>query len=180
MKIVYAAAFLAVAASASAAPVQWAGNGHWYAYVSAPATFAAARTAAEASAHEGLTGYLATVTSQEENDFIVASVSAALGWIGASDAEQEGVWRWVTGPEAGQALVFENWSGGEPNNLGNEDAAHMNWASGGRWNDHKIANSYGYFVEYGGASAPVPLPAALPLLAAAFGLGGLVAARRRS
>jgi hypothetical protein len=65
--------------------------------------------------YHGLQGYLATITSQEENDFIEQKLSAD-GWIGASDdfeqiniaagsflyadqGEAEGRWYWVTGPE---------------------------------------------------------------------------------
>ena len=86
----------------------------------------------------------------------------AIGWIGASDAAQEGVWKWVTGPESGTQFwsgsswgssyggAFENWGSGEPNNFGDEDYGHFR--SDGKWND--IDNVYsavqGYIVEYGG------------------------------
>jgi len=57
----------------------------------------------------GLRGYLATITSQVENDFIKGKTKG-VGWIGASDAAVEGDWRWVTGPEGledgGKGLLF--------------------------------------------------------------------------
>ncbi|KAJ9442392.1 Halomucin [Diplonema papillatum] len=46
----------------------------------------------------GLQGYLATITSKREQDFLYSTVGAA-GWIGASDVGDESAWRWVTGPE---------------------------------------------------------------------------------
>ena len=44
-----------------------------------------AKTAAEASTYKGLTGYLVTITSEAENDFLDAKVSTNT-WIGASDS----------------------------------------------------------------------------------------------
>ena len=87
-------------------------NGHYYDFVDAPAiTWTDARDAAATSTLFGsgnqfpLQGYLATITSAEENSLIASKVSGK-GWIGASDSADEGTdgegdWRWVTGPEEG-------------------------------------------------------------------------------
>ena len=94
------------------------GNGHYYKFVSTSLTWTDAKAAAAASTFNGLTGYLATITSAEENAFIVGKTGGTSSWIGASDeysqinaatsaatfANQtaaEGHWYWVTGPEAG-------------------------------------------------------------------------------
>ncbi len=137
-------------------------NGHFYEFVSAPGmTWTAARDAAAARTLYGLQGYLATVTSANENSFI-ASKLAGQGWMGASDATVEGDWQWVTGPESGISFWsglsngnsvnggYNNWGGGEPNNANNEDYAHF--LNGGNWNDYPVSvgsNISGYVVEYG-------------------------------
>lgn len=146
---------------------------HYYEFVSDPGiSWTAAEAAAAARMYFGLQGYLVTLTSQEEADFSGAQASG-FGWIGATDASVENEWRWVTGPEAGTQfwqglsngteLTFANWNGGEPNNAGGEDYAHIAAASVirggapvGAWND--LPNnggggayaSQGYVVEYGG------------------------------
>ncbi|MFT5737657.1 MAG: hypothetical protein ACI9SG_002007, partial [Maribacter sp.] len=146
---------------------------NYYEFVSDPGiSWTAAETAAASRTYFGLQGYLVTLTSQEEADFSGAQTSG-FGWIGATDVAVEGEWRWVTGPEAGiqfwqglangTELTFANWNGGEPNNAGGEDYAHIAAASVingvaplGAWND--LPNnggggayaSQGYVVEYGG------------------------------
>ncbi|MEM8525738.1 MAG: cadherin-like domain-containing protein [Bacteroidota bacterium] len=121
---------------------------HFYEYVPFGTTWDDAARRAAARQINGIEGYLATITSQAENDFIFERLRGN-GWIGASDAAIEGEWRWVTGPEGrdenGKGLLFwlgedeegmpiegtySNWgvsrfSGVEPNNLGNEDYAHF-------------------------------------------------------
>ncbi|MDF2630170.1 MAG: hypothetical protein K0R39_4001, partial [Symbiobacteriaceae bacterium] len=154
-----------------------AATGHFYQYVSSPGvSWTAARDAAANSSLFGLQGYLATMTSAAENSFAAAKL-AGTGWIGASDVAQEGVWRWVTGPEAGIQFSgqnklwynncaantapgvngqYANWAGGEPNDCGGsypgshaEDYAHF--YVGGTWNDYPgNAGVQGYVVEYGG------------------------------
>ncbi|WP_083262619.1 gliding motility-associated C-terminal domain-containing protein [Roseivirga sp. 4D4] len=141
-------------------------TGHFYKFFSDPGilwTIAAAEAASKTLF--GLNGYLATITTTGENQFILDRVSGT-AWIGASDAAVEGVWRWVTGPEAlqnngeGRLLSdgFTNWEVGEPNNLGPEHFAHMmDWSSPpGKWNDLADPGGggqyapTGYIVEYGG------------------------------
>ena len=88
------------------------GNGHFYEVVATTLLWEEAKNAAAAKSLVGLPGYLATITSQEENDFILNLISER-AWIGASDRATEGDWRWVTGPE-GQAnggLGTPFWSG---------------------------------------------------------------------
>jgi len=145
-------------------------TGHYYEYVSnLGITWTSANTAANSSTYFGLQGYLATLTSQVEADFS-GSQASGVGWIGGSDAATEGVWLWVTGPEAGTNFWngtaggstpnFAFWNTGEPNQSGDEDYAHIthpNVNPNGSWNDltntGAASGNYqpqGYVVEYGG------------------------------
>jgi gliding motility-associated-like protein len=155
-------------------------TGHYYQYVpNVGITWTNAKIAAEALNYYGLQGYLATLLSLEEAKLSGEQASGA-GWIGGSDVAVEGEWRWVTGPEGlangGTGIVFWNGTGSgstpnfaywntsnnEPNNLGDEDYAHIT-APGigipGSWNDLSNTgslspgNAYqpkGFIVEYGG------------------------------
>lgn len=135
-------------------------NKHFYEYVSSIGiTWTDAKAAAEARDYYGLKGYLATLTAADEAQLAGAQAPGA-GWIGGSDAAVEGTWKWVTGPEAGTIMTFTFWNNGEPNNLGDEDYAHIT-APGvgipGSWNDLTNTGSpsgdyqpKGYIVEYGG------------------------------
>jgi gliding motility-associated-like protein len=149
-------------------------TGHFYRFISANGiTWANAKVAAENQFYYGRRGYLATLTSQIEADFAGKQASGA-GWIGGSDEETEGVWKWMTGPEAGTVFWngqvngstpnFAFWNIGEPNNRENEDYAHITDPSvgiPGAWNDLPniggdiaIYEPKGYVVEFGSPSDP--------------------------
>lgn len=146
-------------------------NGHLYEYVASNGDWNAANAAAALLTRYGATGYLTTITSQEENDFAAARLAGA-GWMGASDAAVEGEWRWVTGPENGtlfwlgagggsaQNGNYENWASGEPNNAGDEDCAQFLSGGTGLWNDLPCSGFPlpGYVVEFG---APGDMPTVL-------------------
>lgn len=197
-----------------AAPVQWTvaagGNGHWYDYVPAPSIFAgvgfdAARAAALGSTHLGLQGYLATVTSAQEQSFIQSSFGFMVGfgatgsaWLGASDAAVEGEWRWLDGPEAGQLTTYTNWLPGHPVSapgFENYDllALHINSSSAGQpstfgWvSVNADGGALGYVVEFGATTGNdpndpgrVPEPSAALIAATALALAGLQRRRRRA
>jgi hypothetical protein len=63
-------------------------TGHYYEYVSGGLSWTVARAAAANRTFNGATGYLATVTSAAENNFL-ANLIGGYGWIGASDADIE-------------------------------------------------------------------------------------------
>lgn len=146
---------------------------HFYEFISDERiTWQQAKIAAENRTFYGRQGYLATLTSQEEADFAGKQASGA-GWIGGSDEETEGEWKWVTGPEAGTIFWrgqangttpnFAFWNNNEPNNAGGEDYAHItDPAIGipGAWNDlPNVGGSglyipRGYIVEYGAPGDP--------------------------
>lgn len=146
-------------------------NEHYYEYIpNLGITWSAARTAAANRTYYGLQGYLATITAGDEAQ-LAGEQAPGAGWIGGSDEDNEGVWRWKTGPENG--LLFWNggingnspnfafWNNGEPNNDGGaENYAHIT-APGvgipGSWNDLRNEGNpsgdyqpKGYIVEYGG------------------------------
>ncbi len=128
-------------------------------------TASAARTAALARSINGVSGYLANITSSDENTFVANRLTQD-GWFGASDSGVEGTWQWLDGPESGTtfwtgtasgtASGYENWATGEPNQSGDEDCSQF-YANGSGWNDLPC-NAGGlnyYVVEYG---APGNLP----------------------
>ena len=149
-------------------------TGHFYQNRSYPnISWTIAKGLAEQLEYNGLQGYLATITTREEA-VLVGEQADGTGWCGASDAEEEGTWKWVTGPEAGtDAEIFwigdangyapngayENWNTGEPNDLNGEDYGHVsaNTQIGpkGSWNDlpnegtEGLYAPQGYIVEYG-------------------------------
>lgn len=146
-------------------------NDHVYEVVTDSQDWAGARTAAAAKTVPKLgggtcPGYLATVTSAAENQFIYDKVRQA-SWLGGSDSVTEGSWYWVTDPDvsgtkfwqgagsgsggAAQNSMYTNWNGTvEPNDSGsNEDAIQM--LASGLWNDLPASNTTlaKYIVEYG-------------------------------
>ncbi len=143
-------------------------NGHLYKYISYNGTWNQAQTHAAGQTAYGATGYLTTISSQTENDFVAARLLNA-GWMGASDSAVEGAWRWVTGPESGTQFWsglsggstvggnYANWGTGEPNDSGGEDCAQFLTGGSGKWNDLPCSTYSlpGYVVEFG---APGALP----------------------
>jgi len=142
--------------------------------------FAASRKLDSTAVGISCQGYLATITSANEQEFAYERVKTA-SWIGASDefsyvnaatgattyanqTASEGKFYWVTGPERGTQIsnnngsagrdrdgVYQNWNGEEPNNSGTGEQA-VQMLSGGAWNDLKVDSTSvaKFIVEYGG------------------------------
>lgn len=128
-------------------------GGNLYQAVADPGiTWSDARTAAAAMKRRGCVGHLATITSQEENDFIAGTFPEAVAggyWLGGfqppGSEEPGGGWEWITG----EPFIFTNWADGEPNDArGDENALHFfppffggGTRAPGTWNDQNEDNS---------------------------------------
>lgn len=117
-------------------------NGHYYLDIGERKSWIEAEQACEA-----MGGHLATITSQEEQDFVNEHHSGRV-WIGGyRHTGWDLTWYWVTG----EKWDFTYWGEGEPNNssnvISNETKASM-WPK--YWNDLNI-RSYeqgGYICEW--------------------------------
>jgi hypothetical protein len=169
-------------------PVPNPDNGHFYAFFLEELTWDAARIQAESYTFAGVRGHLATITSAQEQEFLIDNgwSPTASFWLGATDAEIEGEWRWVVGPEAGQlfwnggvdgaAAAFANWQENAPNDnreFGGQDYARL---VGERWNDSESSyRAYG-LVEF---SVPEPGSAILTAIGFIAAIGAWLRHRKR-
>ena len=152
-------------------------NGHYYEFVpftsSSNLNWTQSKIAAEGKSFLGLNGYLVSITTQSENDFLANSFESK-GWIGgeATDVNGTRTWKWVgtASPEEGKSfwtgsaggtttgtnIGYANWDSGEPNDFTpGEPYAHF--LASGKWNDHTLTGPGdadpvrrpdGYWVEY--------------------------------
>lgn len=137
-------------------------NGHFYRPISTGATYINARTLASQQTFKGQQGYLVTITSASEDQFIFSNVPQNNIWFALTDESVEAQWRIDAGPEAGTLIKtsngqtagniqgqYNNWAGGEPNNSGNEDYAVTKWGGGSQWNDLPNHFNNPYVIEFG-------------------------------
>ena len=101
--------------------------------------------ASEMAASHG--GHLATVTSQEEQDFL----GNYGGWIGLTDENVEGQWEWVTG----EPVDYTNWIDGEPNDAGSGEDYVERYEFG--WNDHESNHMMPFLWKYQADHIPLGL-----------------------
>ncbi len=185
-----AVASLVSFSAASAIVVEWTvasgGNGHFYEFVGGPFTFEDARAAALNRSHNGLDGYLVTITSQAEDTFVRA-IPGDQGWAGGSDGAVEGSWRWLDGPEAGTlfwqngtTVTYAAWNANEPNNFrGDEDFLLIRFNQAQGWNDQGFSQQ-GYYVEYSAAPlGGIPEPATWAMMLGGFAMAGAAIRGRR-
>jgi hypothetical protein len=124
-------------------------DGHAYLIVSGEYDFATARTKARQMTYKGLPGHLATITSSGEYNFLRWTMNAQHTWIALSDADSEGNWIFVDGPENGRkatASAFLLWVLDEPDTNGdNDDCAAIFFYGYGAFS---CASEFNYVVEF--------------------------------
>lgn len=146
-------------------------NGHFYRPISGAVSYTTAKSNAATQTFKGQTGYLITITSQDEQNFVQNNVPGNNIWFALSDVGQEGTWKIDAGPENGTTIwtastsglsnsvtnsyssagvtssgQYAMWCGGEPNNADGstgEDHAVTKWGGGTCWNDLRDGNSGG-------------------------------------
>ncbi|PIQ48252.1 MAG: hypothetical protein COW03_11055, partial [Cytophagales bacterium CG12_big_fil_rev_8_21_14_0_65_40_12] len=129
-------------------------NGHTYFLSNVKATPEVAHANAIAAG-----GHLATITDAAENSFISGFIADFM-WIGATDRDVEGQWKWITN----EPYTYTNWANGEPNNAGgNEDWAVINWGgvNNPSWNDWYYTQPAYYVIEFDGGTLPTNMIAGL-------------------
>jgi hypothetical protein len=166
---------LGVGRQALAQPEPWShpdGSIHYYCPV---ASSVGIDWYAAADSAERLGGYLAAITSRPENDFVFGLVDSCIYWHGRpftyywagpwlggrqrdGAPEPDSGWEWVSG----EPFSFVNWSPGQPNNVGGQDALNFGespfcWLR--TWNDLSSLDSAirGYVVELSAESTTIGL-----------------------
>lgn len=143
-------------------------NGHFYKPISQGVYYPQAKINAHATTFKGQEGYLLTLTSANEEDFIKANVPQNNIWFAATDKVIDGKWVIDDGPEIGTVMktsngqltgnipgVYNNWCGGEPNgNNHSEDYPVAKWNGAACWNDLNPNYNNPYVIEYGTWSNP--------------------------
>jgi len=155
--------------------ISWDYQNHHYEYFDTKGGFSEATEFALSRTYNGLSGYPLTLTTKEEEATLLQHLSHVSEqrdvWLGAGDQE-EGLWKWTFGPEAGTRFwqgkgtqgapldnQYHNWREHEPNNANDsaeEDCASVVILSQETyWNDLPCHSRLALIVEYG--DTPFPL-----------------------
>lgn len=143
--VIFTVCLLLTVAAPIYAQVYNPANGHYYELVENSLSWGNARSAAAGMSYNGMQGHLATITSQDEHDFVLSEwpgIGDPATWIGGTDEASEGNWLWITG----EMWSHTSWGGGEPNNSGNENC--LEYGGNNLWNDASCDGQKWYLVEF--------------------------------
>ena len=92
-------------------------------------------------------GHLATIQSQEENDYIyslIISNGYSSAYFGLTDQDNEGTWKWTNG----EPVNYLNWASSEPNSENSEENYAMFYYkyADGKWNDGRWSDNTTAFI----------------------------------
>lgn len=120
--------------TAESAPIQWSsavgGNDHWYEAIQYSGRWDMTSADAQTKYINAMQGHLATLTSQEENNFVWDNFRTNEYWLGGyrtdKNAEPAGNWARIT---TGEEWNWTNWDqAAEPNNS-NRDEGYIQFYS---------------------------------------------------
>jgi len=139
-------------------------EGHTYELYNTKNLYAIAERFATTKINQNETGYILTITSEQENEFVRKFLEPTVVesvWLGAHDLDTEGEWKWnqeLGSPEANKIFfrkpklatsehetteiqlssndeMFSNWSPNEPNDADADEDCAIFSVKEGSWND---------------------------------------------
>lgn len=114
-------------------------GGHEYALIEEKATWHVAKRICEE-----MGGHLAAVEAPQEQAFLQELCGKEGAWVGASDADREGKWQWVTGSPV-PAVLQATWV---LNNMDDIEHALVYWPPSGSWEDGIDSHRYAFVCEW--------------------------------
>ena len=131
----------------------WPQNGHYYGILTTSRIFSSAVELAESTVYRGVSGHLATITSQAEQTFleqeVFSQVPSSRPWIGMIDDDPRAPnrYRWITGED----ITYTHWWEGYPANYSGDDPVLVDTATG-KWlnNSNLFGNNRYSLVEFEG------------------------------
>jgi Ca2+-binding RTX toxin-like protein len=130
-------------------------TGNFYQYIGGSNDYAAALSGATGTTINGVTGHLATITSQEETAFITDIVGSNFAWIDGTDSAVEGTFVWESGADAGTQFWndignYENWYQNSPtsNSGANDHVTFLGTNYNGQWYVFADTRGQGYVIEW--------------------------------